>query len=106
MGMACSDCILIVRPKNYRISLTTLFALRFVLCHNWIQPLVERGTGATYVSHMSLLSLRIPKNLWNRYPTQFRKFVAAEKSCNSKRSSEAVQAVVAQMNTLGTEPPQ
>lgn len=92
-GMACSDCVMIIRPKNYRTSLKTLFALRFVLCHEWIQPLVERGTGATYVSHLNLLDLRIPDDLWKCYPAQFRKFVAAERAYNSESASEAVRAV-------------
>ena len=96
IGMACSDCVLIIRPKNYRISLKTLFALRFLLCHDWIQPLIERGTGATYVSHLSLLELRIPEDLWKKYPTQFRRFVAAERACNSELAFEAIGAVVAE----------
>jgi tRNA1(Val) A37 N6-methylase TrmN6 len=96
-GMACSDCVLIIRPKNYRTSLKILFALRFVLCPEWIQPLVERGTGATYVSHKSLLDLRIPADLWKRYPAQFRKFVNAERSRNAHLASEAIRAVSGQI---------
>lgn len=96
-GMACSDCVLIIRPKNYRTSMKTLFALRFVLCHEWIQPLVERGTGATYISHLSLLDLSIPEDLWKRYPAQFRKFEASERAYNSCRASEAIKAVSTQI---------
>lgn len=102
VGMACSDCVLIIRPKNYRTSLKTLFALRFVLWHDWIQPLVERGTGATYISHLSILQLNVPTNLWKKFPAQFQKFADAERACNSKNASDAIGAIVVRMQKLKT----
>jgi tRNA1(Val) A37 N6-methylase TrmN6 len=93
-GMSCSDCVFVIRPFAWQYSLKLLFALRFVLSHDWSQALLERGTGARYISQQSLCGLLIPCDLYRRYPDQFRTFFAAERSRNSDRSRAAVDSVV------------
>ena len=54
----CSDCVLIVRPFAPSKSTQLLFALRCLLNARWARPLVERGTGASYLSRDSLRVFR------------------------------------------------
>jgi tRNA1(Val) A37 N6-methylase TrmN6 len=105
-GMSCSDCVIIVRPKKPRFGLRLLFALRVLLSLEWAKALVERGTGASYVSHGSLLGLRIPMGVCKRYPQQFRRFVEGERARSARRSSGAVKAVQKHIERLLLESPQ
>lgn len=99
-GMACSDCVLILRPKKSGTSLRLLFALRAILSNAWARPLVERGTGATYISSNSLLDLPIPMGVCDRYPAQFRRFADAEKSQSASRSFAVVSNIAQRLSEL------
>lgn len=99
-GMSCSDCVLIVRPKKVGMSLRVLFALKAILSNTWARPLVERGTGATYIGSNNLLDLPIPMGVCDRYPLQFHRFAAAEKSHSSCRSLAVVNNVAQRLNGL------
>lgn len=92
-GMACSDCVIIVRPKNKRMGTRILFALRAVLSQEWAKPLVERGTGASYISHQSMLDLPIPFGACERYPKLFERFERSERVKASRQSAAAIRAV-------------
>ena len=52
--MPCSDCVIIIRPKVSQLSVSLLFALRALFGADWTKPLLERGTGASYVSQDNL----------------------------------------------------
>ena len=70
----CSDCILIVRPKDSEFSEKLLFALNVLSECRWMRPLLERGTGASYITTESLNSLLIPAELWKVYGPEFNLF--------------------------------
>lgn len=101
-GMACSDCIIIIRPNNVRMGSRILFALRVVLSQEWAKPLVERGTGASYISHRSLLELPIPLGACERYSRLFEKFDRAERVKAPHQSASAVKAVGTWIEKLRT----
>jgi hypothetical protein len=99
-GISCSDCVVIVRPKSVKLGREILFALRVVLSLDWAKPLVERGTGARYISQNSLLDLSIPMGVWNKYPRQFQAFVNGEGAKSGNQSRCAVQAVAKHIGEL------
>jgi tRNA1(Val) A37 N6-methylase TrmN6 len=101
-GMACSDCIIIVRPNRVRMGTRILFALRIVLSQPWAKPLVERGTGASYISHRSLLELPVPMGACERYPRLFKKFERAERVKSARQSTAAVMAAGTWIEKLRT----
>ena len=103
-GLACSDCVVIVRPKKVKMATKILFALRVILSQNWAKPLVERGTGASYVSHRSLLALPIPLGVCTRYRRQFQIFKHAQQIKSARQSQQAVETVAERIATLCTQP--
>jgi tRNA1(Val) A37 N6-methylase TrmN6 len=96
-GMSCSDCVIIIRPKAAGLTLKLLFALRVILSFAWAKPLVERGTGASYISHNCLLELPLPIDAWKRYPRQYQLFAEGERARSAEQSHRAVEAVAKQM---------
>ena len=79
LGMRCSDCVFIVRPKNARTSIELLFALMTLSQLDWVKPLVERGTGASYITKLSLTNLLVPTQLAARHPQLFERFVEGQR---------------------------
>lgn len=77
---SCSDCVLIVRPQALSESTRLLFALRCFLSAGWARALVERGTGAAYLSRDSLAALRVPFDLPQIYPREFDRYRRAARS--------------------------
>ncbi|MDT7543141.1 MAG: hypothetical protein QOE33_3045 [Acidobacteriota bacterium] len=71
IGCASSDCLLIIRPNDVAMSLRLLFALRIILGFDFGAQLVERGTGAPYITEKSMLDLVIPLKLANIYHRQY-----------------------------------
>ncbi len=102
-GMACSDCVVIVRPRNVRLGTKLLFALRVILAQEWARPLLERGTGASYISHRSLLELPIPMDVCSHYPRHFEAFRNSERIRSGKNSQSAVQVVAGLVDRLCEE---
>jgi hypothetical protein len=92
-GMSCSDCVLIVRPIRSDQSLEILFALKIMLSHEWVKPLLMKGTGASYISHSSLLDLPIPLGASRRYPSIFQEFASGERARTTAKSQMAIQEV-------------
>jgi len=70
----CSDCVIVLRPIQSLDPVKLLLAIR-VLLESIIGPsLVERGTGARYITELALRSLRIPTELWRVDPSLFRRY--------------------------------
>ena len=93
IGMACSDCVLIVRLTRLDQGLKVLFAMKVVLSQGWIRPLLMRGTGASYISHRSLLDLPIPMGASEAYPLEFTAFSDGVRTRSTAMMSSAVAAV-------------
>jgi hypothetical protein len=92
-GMPCSDCVLIVRPITPSISMRLLFALRALFELRWSSPLIERGTGASYISQASLLKMSVPIDLCQCCRASFTSFVLAQK----RECSEASRRIIRQV---------
>jgi hypothetical protein len=89
-GMPCSDCVLIIRPDKSSVSTRLLFSLQAMFETKWSKPLIERGTGASYISHESLLRLQIPTRLYECFPKTYASFMAAQNGRSAKRSFQAI----------------
>lgn len=89
---ACSDCLLIIRPKSDFDPEKVLFALRSFLHEDLAAPLVERGTGASYLTAGLLSELAVPVNLCEKCPGSFQSFVEANKKKDivAMRKAEAI----------------
>ena len=98
-GMPCSDCVVAIRPNNSRESLRLLFALRALLHQGWAKPLLERGTGASYISQRSLADLQIPMAASTLYSRQFHEFRSAERTRDRNRSLAAVSTASKYLGT-------
>lgn len=90
-GIPCSDCVLIIRPKKSGISTHLLFSLRTLFELDWSKPLLERGTGASYVSHESLLKTCLPTRLHKCFPKLYASFLAAQNGASSAMAQQAVR---------------
>ena len=66
-----SDCVLVVRPRDPRSGAELLFAIRVLLKGSSSSALLERGTGASYITIESLSSLEVPSNLHVSFPRHF-----------------------------------
>jgi len=75
----CSDCVYIIRPNPSVSSLSILFSLKALTSFLWAKPLLERGTGASYISRESLEGLSIPTKLNKFYPREYRRFGSANR---------------------------
>ena len=75
-GYATSDCVLIVRPRNAD-SVKLLFAVRTVLGSEFGPSLLERGTGAPYLTLAELPDVEIPVNLSEVYCGAFIRYQRA-----------------------------
>lgn len=100
VGLACSDCVLIVRPLSARSTTRLLFAIRCVLAMSWAKPLLERGTGASYITEDSLRKLILPVGVSERYPRYFAQFAQAIERKASRRAQRAVLRVAAHLQSL------
>lgn len=74
IGYACSDCLLIIRPKDMLLSEALLFTLRIFISSDFGTHLIEKGTGATYITETELRELTIPTKLVERYPIEFAQY--------------------------------
>ncbi len=76
-GLSCSDCVLLIRTKDPHASTRLLFSLQALFAVNWTRALLERGTGASYISHERLLELSIPTKLHECFPRTYASYLAA-----------------------------
>jgi tRNA1(Val) A37 N6-methylase TrmN6 len=87
-GYASSDCITILRPLKPEESLKLFFATRIILASKLGAALMERGTGASYVTTEQLSHLQIPINLAAVYRNLFLEY---ELAVQSERFSEMIR---------------
>ena len=71
VGGECTDCVLVVRPKLGVRTDRLLFAIRTLTAFPFLRPLLERGTGAAYMSKRGLECIEFPIDLYLRLPTIF-----------------------------------
>jgi hypothetical protein len=76
-GYASSDCVVIIRPHKSSDRIKLLFALRTTLASEYGSALLERGTGAPYLTVAELPNVQIPINLADIYYRAFSKYQIA-----------------------------
>ena len=82
-GHVASDCVFVIRPKVPFVAAQLLFALRLVTSFPWAAALLERGTGARYLSKNSLECLHVPAAAADFHRDDYRAFsVACAVRCN------------------------
>ena len=77
VGMKCSDCVLILRPNVIRASTELLFAIRCMVGFPWAASLVEKGTGASYITEHALATMMVPTALHKKHSLYFARYRAA-----------------------------
>jgi hypothetical protein len=93
----CSDCILIIRPKDRSEKMALIFALRVLVASRKGAALIEHGIGASYIPLNTLNGLQIPVNLCSLFPELFTLFTTAVMNKNLKRMEgleERVRAII------------
>ncbi len=78
-GIACTDCVFVLRPKKTKWSISILLALRIIANSTIGSKLIERGIGAKYIAAKSLLNLMIPIGVYESNPQCFRNYSYAVK---------------------------
>jgi hypothetical protein len=98
-GALASDCVLIVRPQ-YRISsIRLLFAIRCLMALDFSSALLERGTGASYLSQGELEKFEVPYALSREYGQCFSLYVGAIR----RRSFASMQQLESMVRAMVTE---
>jgi hypothetical protein len=72
-----SDCVLIIRPNLSHTAIRLLFGIRVLLRRASTAALLERGTGASYITLAALSSLQVPLNLHELFAPEFNRYVNA-----------------------------
>jgi tRNA1(Val) A37 N6-methylase TrmN6 len=87
----CSDCVLVVRPSKLATSVRLLLAARVLLESRVGPSLMERGSGASYITENAMQSLTIPLalseldlSLYRRY-----RYAVARQNLGRVRAIEA-----------------
>lgn len=70
-GRKCSDCVMLIRPKKTADATRILFALRIAVGFEILRSLLERGTGACYVTADALTRFRIPLGVVEGYSREY-----------------------------------
>ncbi len=99
---ACSDCLLIIRPKRMEMSSKLLFSLRVLLSAHEGSHLMERGTGATYMSEGDLRKLFVPIGLFRENPiiyTNYQHAIACMQINFMKEIEYQVRQIYGMMDT-------
>jgi hypothetical protein len=74
---AASDCVLIIHPRSSIGTIRLLFALRCLMSLDFCPGLLEKGTGASYLSQSDLHCFEVPFALSKRYPQRFSLYATA-----------------------------
>ena len=90
-SVRCSDCVFIIRPKTDDATNKLLFALSTLTHMTWTKPLLERGTGANYITKSSLFEFQVPTKLNIMYPDLYASFVKAQHMKSTERSIKSTQ---------------
>ena len=92
-GLRCSDCVYIVRPLPGVAAEQILFALLILANLYWTKPLLERGTGASYITMDSLSNFWIPTKLFERFPVEFDHFTVILRDRQDKLMMKPLETV-------------
>jgi hypothetical protein len=98
-GRECSDCVVLLRPKRKSDSCKILFALRVMLHCDVIRTLLERGTGACYITADALQSFRIPCGIHKAFPKEYLVYRRSAAACDREKMLEVEAAVLRKMMT-------
>jgi predicted RNA methylase len=77
IGHAASDCVLVIRPNKVNESTQLMFALRVLLACDLGAALIERGTGAPYLTDRDLRELYIPFRIADSFAGQYKHYKEA-----------------------------
>ena len=88
-----SDCVFVIRPKEGACPLRLLFSVKVITSFRWSAALMERGTGARYLSKSSLEELSIPLAAPNIFSDEFRAFSQAYMNGCCEKAEEAVSRI-------------
>jgi hypothetical protein len=69
---------------------------------DWTKPLLERGTGASYVSQESLLNLQIPTALHLNYPKTYKSFSIGQNGNCAAKSRKSVCYAAQKLNEIAS----
>lgn len=72
-----SDCVLVIRPRRGFQHLRLLFAVRCLMAFDYGPLLLERGTGASYITQREIAGLEVPYWLSKLYPGLYKLYVKA-----------------------------
>jgi tRNA1(Val) A37 N6-methylase TrmN6 len=95
-----SDCLIIIRAKIRETAPQLLFSLRVLVKWPGTAALLERGTGASYITLDSLGALNVPWNLHSIFPKEFRSYIEALRMRRAKRMCDIELAVSEALNYL------
>ena len=95
VGCLMSDCVLALRPRKLVDPVNLLFVLRSTFCNIYGEALLERGSGASYVSAHDLNELSIPLLLAKAYPNEY----ATYRSSCAVNDSTTMQAIEKSIGT-------
>lgn len=93
----CTDCILIIRPKVGVSQISLLLELRLVLMTEWGKNIIERGTGASYLTKKDLLNLHIPRKIPKVFKREYSKFKMALKKYDSSMMNKIEKKIIKRM---------
>ena len=93
LGLQCSDCVFIVRPKDGVETEALLFAIRSMVELRWTHALLERGTGARYITINSLEDFWVPIALCDIFSEQYFHFVDALQRVSYPKLVESIRSV-------------
>lgn len=93
VGRLCTDCVLLIRAKDPADYLRILFATKIVLNLPEIKPVIEKGTGASFIEARCLRSLRIPTQAYRIYSKEFKRFSASTIKGDVVAADEIVESV-------------
>lgn len=74
VGLECTDCVFALRPVARRSATALLFTIRCLFGYAWLSDLIEKGSGASYITQHALETLSVPSLLHERFPQQFRRY--------------------------------
>lgn len=77
LGAPVSDCVLVIRPRAVNSSIRLLFAIRCLMALDFGPALLEKGTGASYLSQNELRNFKLPYALSEVFGPCFRLYIGA-----------------------------
>ena len=92
-----------IRPKHRDDVARLLFAVRVLFTADWGRKLLERGSGATYISATDLGEVLVPSQLWRLQPETFGAYKAAIAKYRFQRMLQLERMAGEQMRSRVTE---